>query len=163
MDDGDGIPPGSSLMPSDLARWARVQKVLSALGERGVSNVSEACRYTGVASSSFYNDIRQPDIVQKVAEWMQQVDQVAVATVAGRWVEVLSYQVEIACGDAGAPKDSTPAARFIYGVMQDARREMGKDEGIGESEAAQVLRKFKQRAKSVKARRVVEEVEVVSE
>ena len=70
--EGTGVIP---LETADAARWVRVRKVFQMLSEPGISNLTQALREAGVATSTFYQDMKHPVIKARLAEYVAAVDE----------------------------------------------------------------------------------------
>ncbi|MFC2029831.1 hypothetical protein ACFLWA_03775 [Chloroflexota bacterium] len=157
------VGPGTGVIPletADAARWVRVRKVFAMLAEPGVSNLTQALREAGVASSTFYQDLQHPVIRARLTEFIAAVDEASRQLILGRRLEVLHHQQRIASGQIGDPRDSTPAARFLEGVLD--KIEVPAEAAEGTSDVARFMTQFKAKsAQKVTARRttVTEELE----
>lgn len=152
------------ISPADAKAWELVNSVLTWMAENSCYNYSEAFRQLGVAHASFYRAIKMPFVQGRLAERFQAQDVVVFGFIEQHWLEILEHQARIAAGYEGSPRDSTPAARFLDQVYADLRERLvdNHDPEEGQSRAAALLNRFKAQApKTVVARRVVEEVEIV--
>ncbi len=149
--------------PSQLACWLRVRKVFEALTQPGINTIVAACAEAKVNRSTFYGDIAEPIVVQKLAEWLDALDAVALGVLMAHHLEILIHQQRIARGDVGMARDSTPAARFVQGVLDDLRQQVREQKGSGPSEAAKLLQRFRERDATIRAKRTTVTEELILE
>ena len=167
------LPPeqGAEVLPvsaADAKAWELVGVVMQWLRDNAGYNYREAFAALGVAHSSFYAALKRPFVQVKLLERMRQQDVAEMEMLDAGWLQTIQFQMALAAGKMGTPKEATAAARFIHERRKilEERLESTVGEEEGASEAALTLSRFKDRfgdGSSIKATRttVTEEVEVM--
>ena len=162
--EGTAITP---VLPADVKAWELVSQVLGWMEENQRYHYGEAFAATGVPRVTFYRAMKRPFVQNKLLEHMEQRDAAELKLMDAGMLQVLHYQMRMAAGLEGSPRESTAAARFISErekILRDRLEHEQVEEGSA-SEASVMLQRFKERfgdGAPVRARRTttVEEVEI---
>ena len=165
----DSAKGGGEVMPvspTDAKAWELVHSVLEWMGKNHSYNYSEAFRQLGVAPASFYRAVKRPFVQNRLLRRFRAQDAAEVELLDAYWLGIVGYQVRMATGQEGSPRESTGAARFVHERRRLLRERLESQVGEqeGQSEASIILQRFKERYGDgmpvVKARRRVTEEEI---
>jgi hypothetical protein len=137
--------------------------VLNWMGENHSYNCSEVFRQLGVALASFYRAVKRPFVQSRLLLRFRAQDMAEMELPDPFWLGILQYQVRMAAGQEGSPRESTAAARFVgerRRILRE-RLESSVGEREGPSEASVILHRFRERCGDgrpvVRARRRITE------
>jgi len=153
--------------PADAKAWELVSRVLEWMRENQSYIYTEAFAGTGTSHMSFYRAMKKPYVQTRLLERLERQDAAELQLMDAGMLQVLHYQMRMAAGLEGSPRESTAAARFISErekILRDRLEREQVEEGSA-SEASVMLQRFKERfgdGAPMKARRTttVEEVEI---
>ena len=155
------------ILPADMKAWETVSIVLDWMREEQSYIYREAFAATDVAHATFYRAMKRPFVQGKLLERLEQQDAAELEVIDAGMVSAVHYQIRMAAGLVGSPRESTAAARFVSereAILRNRLEREQSDEG-GKSEASVILQRFKERfgdGAPVRAKRTttVEEVEI---
>jgi len=125
-------------------------------------DVKRACEETAVPRWQFYQALNNELVQGEIGHMLAVMRTVEARFLQENWFDMLSYQMRIATGDEGTPRDAVAAARFLDGIRQGVEGKMdgGHKKEAGKHPARALLESARGSVTTLRRTTVTEEIEV---